>query len=113
MPRIAEIVGEGPELARSQKEVLELLEKHPDYLFRMHNDDLAGLKAWLTMPWASFPPEHSTFAVIGGKDYSLGTLRWAISTLHSRGKIGKIKIHRRTYYGSHQGIEEAQTRMAA
>jgi hypothetical protein len=45
MPRIDEIVGEGPQLAQSQKEVLELLEKHPDYLFRMHNDDLAGLKA--------------------------------------------------------------------
>ena len=44
MPRINEIVGEGPQLAQSQKEVLELLEKHPDYLFRMHNDDLAGLK---------------------------------------------------------------------
>ena len=48
MPCIDEIVGGGPELAQSQKEVLDLLDKHPDYLFRMRTDDPAGLKARFT-----------------------------------------------------------------
>ena len=35
MPKTVHITGEGPELAASQAQVLELMEKHPDYMFLM------------------------------------------------------------------------------
>ena len=111
MPKIAHIIGEGPELAESQRRVLDLLQSHPDHLFRMHNDDLQDIKAWLTKPDAPEPPKGLLMHRFGERDYSVGTIRWALSTLRSRGKIDSIKIHRRTYYGSHDAIRSAQEAM--
>ena len=103
MPKIEHIIGEGPELAESQRLVLEVLEKHPDYLFGMNLDDLGDLLAWLTTPESAEPPKMYR----GALSYSMGTMKWAISTLHARRKIGSIKLHRKTYYGSHEAIRKA------
>ena len=104
MPKIAHVIGEGPELSRSQVQVLEMLEQHPDHIFRMHNDDLHEIQAWLTKPDSDEPPE---VGLMGVTIPALGTIRWSLSTLHARGKVGSIKLHRRTYYGSHDAIERA------
>lgn len=104
MPRIEHVVGEGPEMAQSQNLVLELLEKHPTHIFRMHGDDLHEILRWLSEPDAVEPPE--LWADTSG--YSTGTIRWVLSTLHARGKIGSVKINRRTYYGSHAAISKAE-----
>ena len=106
MPKISHVIGEGPELSRSQAQVLDLLEKHPDYIFRMQNDDLQELQSWVSSPDAEEPPFP---AITGPTTPALGTIRWAISTLHSRDKIGSIKLNRRTYYGSHNAIEAARS----
>ena len=55
MPRIEHIVGEGLELAKSQQQVLDVPVKHPDYVFRMHNDDLTDLQMWVARPEAAEP----------------------------------------------------------
>lgn len=102
MTKINHIIGQGPELAESQKRVLEVMQKHCDHLFRMHNDDLQSLQAWMTKPNAPEPP--TMYRV----HHSLGTIRWAISTLYHRGKIGKIELDRRTYYGGHEAIQKAR-----
>jgi hypothetical protein len=105
MTKIEQILGEGPALAESQKCVLEVMEKHSDHLWRMHDDDLVQLQAWATEPNLPEPPKGVSTASL--YYYSLGTLRWAISTLFHRGKIGSIEIDRRNYYGSHKAIEVA------
>ena len=102
MAKIEHIVGEGPELAESQRRVLEVMEKHPDHLFRMQTDDLAELQAWVDKPDAPEPPR------IYRELFTLGTIRWAMSTLHNRRKIGSVVLHRRTYYGSFEAIERAR-----
>ncbi len=102
MPKVEPIVGEGPELAESQRQVLEVLEKHPDYLFGMNSEDLGDLLAWLGTPETAEPPKMYPSGV-----YTIGTMKWAISTLHARRKIGSIKLHRKTYYGSHEAIRKA------
>ena len=56
MPKIEHIIGEGPELAESQRRLLELLEKHPGYVFRMQTDDLGDIRAWLAEPDVDAPP---------------------------------------------------------
>lgn len=91
MPKIEHIIGQGPELSESQRRVLGLLEKHPDHLFRMNSDDLMEIKAWLTSPDQNVPP----IVYIDATTYTIGTIKWAISTLHARGKIGSIELHRR------------------
>jgi len=109
MPRIDHILGEGSELAKSQVDVLALLERHPDYVFQMQPADLFEIQLWLIDPSTDEPP--SGFALDTRLGYTIGTLRWALSTLHARGKISSIKLYRRTYYGSHDAIKRA-TRMA-
>ncbi len=49
----------------------------------------------------------------GARDvrYSLGTIRWVLSTLHARAKIGSIALNRRKYYGSHEAIRLARSRV--
>ena len=102
MPRIEEIIGEGPELSKSQAAVLSILEKHPGHLFR--NDDLTEIQLWLVEPDAE---ELSAVSSRNSSIYSLKTIRWALSTLQARGRIGSIKIHRHTYYGSDEAIKKA------
>ena len=101
VPKIEHIIGEGPELAESQKKVLDVLEKHPDYLFRMYDEDLQQLRAWAQAPDSPEPPR--VYRDIDA--YSINTIKWALTTLHARGKIGSIVLHRRTYYGSKEAIE--------
>jgi hypothetical protein len=105
MPRIDHILGEGNQLAKSQMDVLALLELHPDHVFQMHPVDLFEIQLWLIDPSANEPP--SGFALDTRLGYTIGTLRWDLSTLYARGKIGSIKLHRRTYYGSHEAIRRA------
>ncbi|GAH63602.1 unnamed protein product, partial [marine sediment metagenome] len=64
MPKIEHILSSGPELAESQRLILEILEKHSDYLFRMNPDDLRDLQAWLTKPEAPEPPESSVILAV-------------------------------------------------
>ena len=102
MPKIEHVLGDGPELAESQRRVLELLDSHPDFIFRMA--DISDIQSWLSDPKAPEPPQ----AYYEYKTYKLGTIKWALSTLHARAKIGSDKFHRRTYYGSHEAIKRAQ-----
>jgi len=103
MPKIEHIIGEGPELARSQQLVLEVMEKHPDHLFRLVTEDIAELQAWMSNPDAERPPKVYRSDGI----YAQGTIRWAISTLFHRGKIGRIDLYRRSYYGSNGAIRKS------
>ena len=75
MPKIQEIIGDGPELANSQRAVLELLDKHPDYLFRMHPDDLNDLQRWLLKPDSDEVPPNP-IPIREGEGYSVSTVRW-------------------------------------
>ena len=104
MPKVEEIIGEGPEPAKCSADVLTLLEKHPGYLFQMQNDDIEGLLRWLTSPDADEPPGVSPEMAVA---YSVETIEWALSTLYAGRKIGRYEYVGRTYYGSHKAIEKA------
>lgn len=113
--KIEHIIGEGPELADSQRRVLEVMEKHPDHLFRLYKDDLEAIQQWMNNPDASQPlaetihnPDDFRSQIrVWNAIYELGTIRWAIHTLYHRGKIGSIELNRRTYYGSHEAVKRA------
>ncbi len=113
--KIEHIIGEGPELADSQRRVLEVLEKHPDHLFRLYKDDLVAIQRWMNNPASQPVPTkmnnsddfRSPKLIVWDTIYELGTIRWAIHTLYHRGKIGSIVLNRRTYYGSHEAVKRA------
>jgi hypothetical protein len=101
MTKIEHIVGTGPELAESQQRVLAVLEKHSDHVFRMYGDDLTDLSMWATDPDLPSSPT----VVKNTHLYSVNTIRWALHTLHERGKIASIVHGRTRYYGSWAAIE--------
>ncbi|GEM_PF-2342620 len=107
MPKIEHIIGNGPELAVSQKMVLKVLEDHPDQLFRMCNEDIKQIQILMSNP-EGIKNSNPVFTYKADGEYSKGTVKWALSTLLERGKIGSIELHRRKYYGSHDAIKYAQ-----
>lgn len=102
-PRIDHIIGEGSQLAESQRKILEVMQKNTDYLWRMAEEDLYELQS------AIYNPEKAPAGggLVPNSAIQLGTIRWAISTLHNRGFISKVSLNRRMYYGSHEAVKNA------
>jgi len=63
--------------------ILNYLKEHPDEVFTYYDDAFAN----------AFP------------DVNRNSIDWVLWNLARKGKIGKVKIGRRVYFGSHEAIK--------
>ena len=74
---------------------MELLEAHPDHIFRMQTGDLDAIRRWLATPMANEPP----VSYLESRTYSRAAITDALRALIDRGEIGSAVLNRRMYYG--------------
>ncbi len=106
MPRIEEIIADDPRLPPLERQVLEVLNKNPDYLFRMDKKaDLQELGAWMKAPETPYPP----MSLADSSPRPISLLEHALSSLHHKKEIGCIVINDQRCYGSHEAVGRAKT----
>jgi len=81
MTKIASVVAE-INLPPSQRKILDFLKEHPDEVFAINE-------------------EQQISQVLGMNRNNIG---WSLWALEKRGLIGKRKVSRKVYYGSHEAI---------
>ena len=105
MPRIEEIIADDPRLPPLERQVLDVLEKNPDYLFRRDRKaDLQELGAWMKAPETPYPP----MSLADSSPRPISLLEHALSSLHHKEEIGCIIINDQRCYGSHEAVGRAQ-----
>lgn len=105
MPRIGEIIEGDHRLPPLEKQVLEVLEKNPDYLFRRDRKaDLQELGAWMKAPETPYPP----MSLADSSPRPISLLEHALSSLHHKEEIGCILINEQRCYGSHEAVNRAE-----
>lgn len=105
MTKINYVVSTSAELNECQQKVLKLLDVHPEHVFTMGRDDINDLCVWLLYPEKPEPPREPVICPGAMPPYSFGTIKWALSTLRAKGRIGSTEYNRKTYYGSHEAIK--------
>ncbi len=105
MPRIEEIIADDPRLPPLERQVLEILEKNPDYLFRMDKKaDLQELGAWMKAPETPYPP----MSLADSAPRPISLIEHALNALHHKEEIGYITINDHQCYGGHEAIGRAK-----
>ena len=105
MPRIDEIIAEDRRLPPLEKQVLDVMEKNPDYLFRRDKKaDLQELGAWMKAPETPYPP----MSLVDSAPRPISLLEHALSSLHHKEEIGLIIINEHQCYGSHEAVSRAK-----
>ena len=106
MPRIEEIIAEDPRLPPLERQVLEVLNKKPDYRFRMDKKaDLRDLGAWMKAPETPYPP----MSLVDSAPRPISLIEHALNSLHHKEEIGSIAINDRRCYGSNEDVGRAKT----
>ena len=105
MPRIEEIIADDPRLTPLERQVLEVLNKNPDYLFRMDKKaDLQELGAWMKAPETPYPP----MSLVDSAPRPISLIEHALNSLHHKEEIGSIAINDHRCYGSHEAVSRAK-----
>lgn len=105
MPRIEDIITGDPRLPPLERQVLEVLEKNPEYLFRRDRKaDLQELGAWMKAPETPYPP----MSLADSSPRPISLLEHALSALHHKEEIGCIVINDQRCYGSHEAVSRAK-----
>lgn len=105
MPRIEDIIADDPRLPPLERQVLEVLEKNPDYLFRREKKaDLQELGAWMKAPETPYPP----MSLADSSPRPISLLEHALSSLHHKDVIGCIVINEQRCYGSQEAVGRAK-----
>ena len=90
MPRIEQIIADDPRLPPLERQVLDVMEKHPEYLFRKNKKaDLQELRAWLLAPHTPEPP----LSLVDSKVQPISILEHTIVSLHYKKIIGCVSIN--------------------
>ena len=112
------------DLNKSQRAILEVIERHPDAMWSTSASDLRELATWANAPQS---PKAPPDAKLVGEDllneeipgevvlsqgvfrrgriiptYSPKTVKSALSTLSDENKIWSFELYDRTYYASHE-----------
>ena len=105
MPRIEEIIADDPRLPPLERQVLEILEKNPDYLFRIDKKaDLQELGAWMKAPETPYPP----MSLADSAPRPISLIEHALNSLHHKNEIGYAIINDHRCYGSHEAVRRAK-----
>ena len=105
VPRIEEIIADDPRLPPLERQVLNVLEKNPDYLFRMDKKaDLQELGAWMKAPETPYPP----MSLVDSAPRPISLIEHALNALHHKEEIGYIIINDHRCYGSHEALGRAK-----
>lgn len=105
MPRIEEIIADDPRLPPLERQVLEILEKNPDYLFRIDKKaDLQELGAWMKAPETPYPP----MSLADSAPRPISLIEHALNSLHHKNEIGNTIINDHRCYGSHEAVGRAK-----
>ena len=110
MPLIEQIMADDPRLPPLERQVLEVMEKHPEYLFRKDKKaDLQELRAWMQAPQAPEPP----MSLVDHKVQPISILEHTLVSLHHKRIIGCLDINDYQCYGSHEAIQSAKDSLIA
>ena len=105
MPRIEEIIADDHRLPPLERQVLDVMEKNPEYLFRRDKKaDLQELGAWMKAPETPYPP----MSLADSSPRPISLLEHALSSLHHKEAIGCILINDQRCYGSHEAVSRAK-----
>lgn len=105
MPRTEEIIAEDRRLPPLERQVLDVMEKNPDYLFRRDKKaDLQELGAWMKAPETPYPP----MSLADSAPRPISLLEHALSSLHHKEEISCIVINERRCFGSHEAVSRAK-----
>ena len=110
MPLIEHIMADDPRLPPLERQVVEVMEQHPNYLFRKDKmADLQELRAWMQAPNSPEPP----MSLVDGKIQPISILEHTLVSLHHKKVIGCLSINEYQCYGSHEAIQKAKTSLKA
>lgn len=110
MPRIEQIIADDPRLPPYERDVLEAMDNHPDYLFRRDKKaDLQELRAWILAPDEPEPP----LSLVDSRVQPISILEHTMASLHHKRAIGCIVINEYHCYGSHEAIRNAKAELNA
>ena len=110
MPLIEHIMADDPRLPPLERQVLDVMEKHPEYLFRKDKKaDLQELRAWMQAPHTPEPP----LSLIDSKVQPISTLEHTLVSMHHKQLIGCLNINDYHCYGSHAAIKSAKASLVA
>jgi hypothetical protein len=111
MPRIEQIIADDPRLPPFEKQVLDVMEKHPEYLFRRDKKaDLQELRAWLLAPHHPEPPKSLMDTKVV---QPISILEHTLVSLHHKRVISCISINKYHCYGSHEAVRRAKAALEA
>lgn len=110
MPLIEQIMADDPRLPPLERQVVEVMEQHTDYLFRKDKmADLQELRAWMQAPNTPEPP----LSLLDSKIQPISILEHTLVSLHHKKAIGCLNINDYHCYGSHAAIQKAKTALIA
>ncbi|MCI0813381.1 MAG: hypothetical protein J4N27_05800 [Chloroflexi bacterium] len=110
MPLIEQIMADDPRLPPLERQVVEVMEKHSQYLFRKDKKaDLQELRAWMQAPHTPEPP----LSLIDHKVQPISILEHTLVSLHHKRAIGCLDINDYLCYGSHEAIKNAKKSLIA
>lgn len=110
MPLIKQIMADDPRLPPLERQVVEVMEQHPDYLFRKDKKaDLQELRAWMQAPNTPEPP----LSLIDSKVQPISILEHTLVSLHHKRVIGCLNINDYHCYGSHEAVNKAKAALNA
>ncbi|MDA0769886.1 MAG: hypothetical protein O2821_06645 [Chloroflexi bacterium] len=110
MPLIKQIMADDPRLPPMERQVLDIMEKHPEYLFRKDKKaDLQELRAWMQAPHTPEPP----LSLIDSNVQPISILEHTLVSLHHKQVIGCLRINQYQCYGSHAAILSAKASLTA
>ena len=110
MPLIEQIMADDPRLPPLERQVLDVMEMHTQYLFRKDKKaDLQELRAWMQAPHTPEPP----LSLIDSKVQPISILEHTIVSMHHKRIIGCLNINDYHCYGSHAAISNAKASLIA
>ena len=109
MPKIEEIIGAHDEFSATQLRVLDIFERHPDYLFRTTPEDLSQIRAWSTNPDAKAPPQRASQ---DDGPLHIKSIKSSMKVRYKEGKIASLLIHHERFFGSHEAVKRARAALS-
>ncbi len=109
MPKIDHIMADDPLLPPLEKQVLTVLERHPDFLFRKEKKaDMQEIQSWLMAPDVPEPP----LWLNNSETQPVSRIEHTLQSLHHKGIIDRITINDYECYGSKVAVGHAKAALS-